>query len=305
MLCPYCLKEFSGTKCQTQGCPEIPIAYLEAQKGLFPRAPAMFSAVGFSGHGKTVYLAALFQVMGRNLVNVWPDFYRQGLETEAVRTVMDNLARLEKGVLPDPTPRNFPRPSLHKLVDMPHFKTRTWLVYDPPGEAFESDADIERFAHFVGNSRAVVFLISVPDLNEPKGQDMYRLLELYVLGMKRLHADTTKQHLVVTFTKSDRIAEQLERYPIAHRHLLDGDYSVMSDPKQYLKRIADVSKDLENFVRRELDGEAFLRFARNSFKSVALCAVSALGSAPEDGKLQTKINPHCVADPLIWVLDRT
>ena len=303
MLCPYCLKDFSGARCQTKECPDIPIAYLDAQRGMFAHAPAMFSAVGFSGHGKTVYLAALLDVMRRSLVEVWPKFYRQALETESVRTVMDNLSRLEKGILPESTLRNFPRPSLHQLIDMPHFKTRTWLVYDPPGEAFESDADIEKFAHFVSNSRAVVFLISIPDLSEPKGQDMYRLLELYVLGMKRLHADTKKQHLVITFTKSDRIYDQIQPYTIAHKHLLDGDYKLMSDPKQYLKRITAVSQDLENFVQTELEGAAFLRFARNSFKSVALCAVSALGSAPEAGKLLTKIRPHCVADPLVWVLD--
>ena len=57
MLCPYCLENTSPPVCES--CKEtLPRLYVGRNGN-----PAILSAVGFSGHGKTVYLAGLLDAM--------------------------------------------------------------------------------------------------------------------------------------------------------------------------------------------------------------------------------------------------
>jgi hypothetical protein len=296
MLCPYCLKNTSESTCK--GCGEsLPPLYMKNARNL-----AIFSAVGFSGHGKTVYLAALLHAMEKQLTRTWPKFYRQGLDVEAVKRVQENLQLLRRGDLPESTRRNFPRPSIHLLAEMPQLGTRTLLIYDPPGEAFDTDEGIERFAHFVQHSPAVVFLVSLCDLQDPPEEDLYRLLNTYVLGMARMGVKTNKQRLVVTYTKADLLTERLQGYPAALGHLGNANLAEMANPRQYLNTLKAVSDQLAAFTENDFEARNFMRLARKEFKSLAFCAVSALGTPPEDGRLSTVIEPRRVADPLMWVL---
>ena len=178
------------------------------------------------------------------------------------------------------------------------------IAYDPPGEAFESDELIESFAHFIRNSPAVIFIISVKDLDEPRNENAYRLLNTYVLGMSRLGAKTKHQELIVTFTKADQLIDELNRYPLVLQHLSTSTQHNVTSPKNYVKQLKQVSAELEKFVAQDLKAQAFLNLARDNFRSYQLCAVSALGNAPEDGHLATAIQPKCVVDPLIWVLEK-
>ena len=153
MICPYCLQNTSDKESKCKRCNEpLPAMYTQRHGKAFAQPPAILSAVGFSGHGKTVYLASMLHEMEKTLTAVWPRFYRQALDIDSVKTVQANLALLRKGELPESTRRNFPRPSLHALTDIPQYGSRDLLIYDPPGEAFESDEGIERFAHFVVRS---------------------------------------------------------------------------------------------------------------------------------------------------------
>jgi hypothetical protein len=299
MLCPYCLKNTSESTCK--GCNEsLPPLYIKNA-----RNPAIFSAVGFSGHGKTVYLAALMHAMEKQLTQIWPKFYRQGLDVEAVKRVIENLQLLRHGDLPESTRRNFPRPSIHRLAEMPKFGSRTLLIYDPPGEAFDSDEGIERFAHFTQHSPVVVFLVSLNDLQNPEEEDLYRLLNTYVLGMARMGARTKNQHLIVTYTKADLLTEKLQGYPAVLGHLGNANLAEMANPKPYLNTLKVLSDQLAAFTENDFEARNFMRLARKEFKSLAFCAVSALGTPPEDGRLSTVIEPRRVADPLLWVLNES
>ncbi|MBK9233438.1 MAG: hypothetical protein IPO15_21990 [Anaerolineae bacterium] len=217
MLCPYCLQNAFAANCSN--CEkDLPPLYLKRHGGPSGN-PAILSAVGFSGHGKTVYLAALLHTMGRHLTSVWPRFYRQALDMDSVRTVQANLAMLQRGELPPSTRRNFPLPSLHLLAEIPQYNSRHLIIYDPPGEAFNSDEGIETYAHFVQRARVVLFLVSLVDLDEPKASDLHRLLEIYVLGMAKMKAQTRHQHLIVAYTKADRLQEVFARHPSVLAHL--------------------------------------------------------------------------------------
>jgi hypothetical protein len=304
MLCPFCLKNTSPTICQN--CKQaLPPLYLQHQKAIGRTKQAILSAVGFSGHGKTVYLSTLLYEMGNRLTQTWPDFYRMALNLDTVKTVQENLELLEKGDLPESTRRNFPKPSIHLLKPIPQYGDRVLMIYDPPGEAFESDELVESYAHFIRNSPAVMFLISIKDLPEPRHENAYRLLNTYVLGMARMGAKTKNQHLVITFSKADQLINELGAYPMVREHLGTSSRHHLGSPKNYLQTLKSVSNELTGFTLRELKGQTFVNLARDNFKSIQFCAVSALGSAPENGHLSTTIQPKCVIDPLIWILDKS
>lgn len=304
MLCPYCLKNTpAGEKC-TYCNESLPPLYVQQHRG-FGKSPAVLSAVGFSGHGKTVYLAAMLDAMATQLPKVWSDFFRQGLDEESVTTVKSNLADLRNGKLPESTRRNFPRPSAHRLNKMPQYGNRDLLIYDPPGEAFEKDIDIERFAHFIKKAKVVLFLISVSDLEEPKGTHLYRLLEMYNLGMARVKAQTKHQYLIVAYTKADLLVNSWEAYPAVYEHLSNNGYTQLGNPRKYLRGLKDVSEALLKYTRETLEAQEFINATQTHFRSVTYCAVSALGQPPDaEGRLTIDMQPRCVLDPLFWVLER-
>ncbi|MCU0484860.1 MAG: hypothetical protein MUC85_01995 [Anaerolineales bacterium] len=283
----------------------MPPLYIQKQKAIGGTKQAILSAVGFSGHGKTVYLATLLHEMENRLTHMWPKFYRQALNLDTVKTVQENLEILEKGNLPESTRRNFPKPSIHLLKPIPQYGDRVLMAYDPPGEAFDNDELISSFAHFIQCSPTVLFLISFKDLPEPRYENAYRLLNTYILGMARLGGKTKNQHIIIAFTKADQLLAELEGYPLIYEHLSTSSQHQLSTPKNYLKTLKAVSEELTRFTLQELHAQALINLAEDSFKSVNFCVVSALGSAPENGHLSTIIQPKCVVDPLIWVLEKS
>jgi hypothetical protein len=271
----------------------------------FSKRPALLSVVGFTGHGKTVYLASLMHALEKSLIRLWPSpFYRMGLDQNTVDTVIQNSMLLTRGELPQSTPKTFPRPSIHLLNQIPQYGTRGLIVYDPSGESFNSGQDIMDFAGFVQRARVVMFLVSIADLEEPKADHLFRLLNNYVLGMANMKGKTRDQHLVVTFTKADQLLESLAPYPLVVRHLIS-DSNELASPKKYTATMTTISNVLSDYMRMELQAINFMRLAQTQFKSVVYCAVSALGAAPEQNRLLTAVEPRCVVDPFLWVLEKS
>lgn len=263
------------------------------------------SAVGFSGHGKTVYFASLLHVMGIELTKVWDHFFRQAIDNEAVNMVRQNLQMLEQHQLPEATRQNFPRPSVHRLANIPGYGDKLLVMYDTSGEAFEEDLRLERYASFVMHTRAVMFLISLVDLAEPIAAEIYRLLNIYTQGMERLKAKTHNQHLIVVFTKADLLVEKrFQDYPDVVSHLNNPSYLDLGNIKQYRQQLHKVSAALADFMRNTLEARDFVYLAEESFKSVSYCAVSSLGNAPDGNRLRENMRPIRVADPLLWVLEK-
>jgi len=304
MICPYCLRNTSANPCKH--CKEpLTQLYVQQHKGL-SKAPAILSAVGFSGHGKTVYLAALLHAMERQLTRVWKGFYRQALDIESVKTVQANLALLQQGELPESTRRNFPRPSAHRLARIPSYGTRDLLIYDPPGEAFDTDTGIESYAHFVKSASCVLFLVSLEDLPEPKAAELHRLLETYVLGLARLGAKTKRQHLIVAYTKADLLIDEFSGLLTVRDHLQNHYHEAeLAKPRKYQRMLDVVSDELASYTASTLGALNFANLATEAFRSIAYSTVSALGAPPEDGYLVTAIQPRAVVDPLMWLLSRS
>src|SRR5262249_44564699 len=131
------------------------------------------------------------------------------LDQDTLTSIEEKYQLLRQGKLPESTRLNFPKPSIHRLSGIPQHGDRILLLYDPPGEAFNRDESIGQYAGFVKRSNCVLFLISLPNLDNPVADGVFKLLNTYILGMSALGVPEQVQHLIVVYTKADEIIEQM------------------------------------------------------------------------------------------------
>lgn len=316
MLCPFCLTNIKSDIKLCSSCQRpLPAEYVTYHSGWLARfkPPAIVSVIGFGGHGKTVYLASLYFVLQNLAPRAWEAFFRQGLTMNTLKVLYQNLALLKRGELPDPTVMVFPEPNIDRLHNIPQFGNRTLLLYDPPGEAFElsEDDSLLRFAGFVKQSPCALFLVSLTDMmkqfesEDAVADEMHRLLERYNIGMKDMGARVNAQHLVVVYTKADRLLSQSDFPAEVAKYLENSEVDSLHDIRGYVQEMKKNSLLLRDFTKRTLNAGNFLHNALAHFRSVEFCAVSALGSEPVDGKLAERIAPRRVIDPLLWVLEKS
>jgi len=335
MICPYCVEDIPSQSTKHETCTklkdrEFPPFYLDFHAEEYSRDPIVLSVVGFSGHGKTVFLCALFDYLDHYLIRVWPKFFNQRLDQESLTTVDTNLGELSKGGLPPRTAKNFPRPGIFRPThlpktngasQMPPLEDTTILIYDPPGEAFSTEREIVEFASFVKRSDCVLFLIDILALTDSVPRGMAKLLDTYLLGMRRLGIKKGSQHMIVVYTKSDDLRVSvpefrgfLEKHPNLNDYLNERLPLSLANPDEHLERLEGISKLLEEFTREDLNAGRFIHEAEDWFASVSYTVVSSLGAAPEKfltetgvetEKLTVKMSPRGVADPLLYVLAKS
>ena len=314
MLCPFCLTPVSFKQAKPAGLPafiylcpncneQVPALYAQDYRR-YP--PVVTSAVGFRQHGKTVYFAALFYTLKKlTLARDWPEFFTMSLNEDSLDTIYGNARLLEGGALPDSTPKNFPRPTMVRAEGVPIHPDCTLLFFDTGGECFEKPTQLVQFASFVRHARTAMLLISVPDLVEPH-VDMQRLLNNYVVGLRELGGRTRDQHLVVVYTKADRLVSRfIPAWEALHFYLAEGSIYDLAQPDGYMARMADISDLLREFTEYELHAHEFVNAATANFKSVSFSIISALGAEPQGARLVTAIMPLRILDPLLWVMGRS
>jgi formylglycine-generating enzyme required for sulfatase activity len=356
MICPYCAEDVPAHSQQHHGCRRhgdrpFPPLYLDHHAGEASPEPVVLSVVGFPGHGKTVFLCALFDYMDDPLPYLWRNnFHNLVLDQESLSLLNKNRRGLRRGELPEPTKMSFPRPGIFRLTHMPHtagdnglppLEDTTILIYDPPGEAFETEEKIVEYASFVERSSCVLFLIDLTALGSPVAHGMAELLDTYVLGMRRMGIERQSQDLIVVFTKSDEIkvsvpefAALLEREPWLKEYLEQRQPASLANPHEHFKKLERVSRLLADFTWSDLKAARFINVAADWFASTSFTAVSSLGEAPEfeevrgEGgdaaeaapldddaphagngrprmRLASEMSPRGVADPLLYVLAKS
>lgn len=313
MLCPFCLSEVrfklesadskSGYICPNPDCKQqVPALYVQEYSS-YP--PGVANAIGFRGHGKTVYFASLFYALKKlRLSQHWPQFFTMGLNEESLDTVYENVAMLEDGKLPDSTPKNFPRPTMVRVEGIPMQSNCTLLFYDTSGEAFEKATQLVMYASFVKRARTAMFLISSRDVNDPT-MEMHKLLNTYVVGMAELGSSARHQHLVVVYTKADEMVEILREYEDIEAYLRRGSIDELVSQKHYMREMYSISEQLREFTQRKLEAHEFLSAADANFKSVSFCIISALGARPQGQQTSVQITPRRILDPMLWLMEKS
>jgi hypothetical protein len=307
LMCPYCLaiskielkkdekqQFFSCLQCSMRISSEY-MNYPDIHRDVV-------SAVGFRGHGKTVYFASLFNMMN-DLANYWPGFYTLAADETSLDIVKNNSRMLKAGDLPVATPMNFPTPTIVKFSNMPKFGERFFLFYDTSGEAYARQSTVIQHASFVKRSNSVIFLISLDDL-ERDDQKMHELLSAYVQGLTDLKGDPKNQNLIVVFSKGDRLKTRLENYKEVWRYLEEGRLEMLGNGKmgRYIRKMNSISQDLKGYVKSELKETQFLNLADDRFKSIEFSIISALGTQPSGSRLDGLSIPKRIMDPLLWVI---
>lgn len=309
MLCPFCLaevpfKQDSKSNQVHYSCPEcremMPAAYVTEYKQC---PPVVVNAIGFRGHGKTVYFASLFYVLSQEVLGrYWDGFYTMCLNEQSQETVINNVQMLKRGELPQSTPKNFPAPTVVRFCGIPSYPNRTLLFYDTSGEAFEKASQLGRYAGFVKRAQTAVFLIDLTQLDHIP-RDMHQLANTYVIGMHELGGDTGLQNLLVVYTKGDRLQDRLSNYPELVNYLTLGTVEGLANVEGYYGRMRRVSGQLEHFTRYALGSRQFLALAKDRFRSVNFCIISALGAPPQGNQLSASVTPKRVLDPLLWLIE--
>ena len=329
MICPYCLDDVPAQSRKHEDCKiikgkEFPPAYVRFHGREDADDPVVFSVVGSVGHGKTVFLCALFDFLDNHLTDIWPGFFSHVLDQDSLSRLNEDRNRLRQGKLPPPTLQSFPRPGIFRLTNVPQsvegslspLKNTTVLIYDPPGEAFVTDRNISNLASFVKRGSCVLFLIDLASLGDSIPDKMTELLDTYLLGMEHLGLERKSQHLIVVYTKSDALKVSvpefgtfLEKQPKLRDYLNDQRPTSLIDPHRHLEDLRKVSSLLEEFTKTELHAGKFINEADHWFSSVSFTAVSSLGAAPEDRdgekKMNVKMSPRGVVDPLLYVLAKS
>lgn len=312
MLCPYCLENINPEKagegktahyrCSNPQCRlPLPNEYLK-NPGI---GREVVNAIGFSRHGKTVYFACLFY-MFNHLAEFWPGFATLSVDENSLNTVKENIKLLDQdGVLPNPTQKNFPMPTVIRLSNLPTGEDKFFLFYDTGGESYRRAQDMVKFAGFVKNSRVVNFFISLSDLDNIR-DEIHELLQVYIQGITDLGGNSNEQHLIVVLTKGDRLKGMPGKKwneiwnRLENSSIQDLDKSIFL----YMCNLKILSRKIEEYFREEIKAHQFLNLATSRFKSVEFCILSSLGSppAPDGRTLQTHINPKRVIDPLVWLM---
>lgn len=305
LRCPYCLQNATqflrDTRTNVPRCPncqtDIPKTFLDS--GLMLRT--MVGVVGFSGHGKTVYLTSLFSTLKR-FSQYWNGYYFRSLDDFTHRVIYEQVPLFEKGDLPESTPANFPNPALVHYHQLPVFDDAFVGYYDTAGEVFNDATQIARAGFFVAHSDAVLFIVSIPDCDaDALDDEMSRLLDTYIRAADdKLNTNIRKtQRLVVIFTKSDLPDAKLS--PFLKDWLTEGvsDFYAMNLTDK-LFDLGLVSIRIEEWLRQELGCTRFANMARDHFREVRYTVVSAMGYV--EGQ-ESRLTPLRVLDPFLWVLD--
>lgn len=310
MLCPNCLqdvefkRENSATGgspvylCQNQDCRQsVPALYV---RDYHDYPPVVVNAIGFRGHGKSVYFASLFYTLRKqDLGRFWPRFHTLSLNEESLKTVDENVKYLQAGDLPHATAKNFPKPTLVRVHGVPYHQNCTWLCYDTAGECFERPTQLVQFAGFVKRARTILFFVSLPDLQDSP-MEMHNLLNVYVAGMAELGGQTREQNLVVVYTKADEVVQMDQA---VETYLRNGAVDGLAGLQPYKEELWLVSERLRGLTRSRLRANEFLNAADAHFANVQFCIASALGAKPAGKRLSTAVAPRRVLDPILWLME--
>lgn len=315
VFCPYHLEEIAKTESavidglQVSQCPvckkEIPPIYLNKSQS----SPlTVISAVGFSGHGKTVYFSSLFFLFDRILPVQWKGFHYLPIDPRSLNTVRRNMEILNTGELPPPSPQSFPDPTII-LLNFPYQKKEhIIIIYDNGGEVFTSISSSTKYATYIKHSKTMTFFISIKDLEissehskNTVDHEARMLLYNYIYGMAQLNAKTKKQDLIIILTKADEMVRMLPGH--LNNYLRDG-HKGIENIHEYIENLSKVSTDIEKYLVNSLKMDGFISLAKDNFASVRFCLVSSLGAAPNtDGRLPVMIRPLRVMDPILLAIE--
>lgn len=322
--CPFCLAEdavcHEDSLCEKCG-QRVPTEYLQHATKANLTAIQTF---GWSGHGKSTFLAGLTMTLAR-MAMVWRDCTCRALTPGSQLILREVNTFLKTGALPPPT-ANDGNEALFLIKNAGPWGDQIITYRDYRGEIFDSlDIEIARLP-LLSRSPVIFLVLSLNDLREvAAGRSMEMLMENLVSALDREQIDLNRERrrVVVVLTKGDC----LTYLPMEVTAYLREDtlWSVLShsrsdtseDPTSkrqesghapgtdaYRARMERMDQDLKIWIEAEAAGRNLVGIAKQCKLDLRFSVVSATGSqAGENGYLCAPWHPRRVIDPLLWAVD--
>lgn len=304
--CPYCLNKNATIDIQpktgTYHCSfcksQLPRNYVEAKQVI----RSTVGIVGFSGHGKTVYLTSLFLSLSK-FSKYWSQYYFRSLDEYTHRIVYEQVPMFESGRFPESTPANFPNPALIHYNDIPVFDDAYLGFYDTAGEVFRDSDQIARAGFFVAQADVLLFIISIADIPEGKyDEEMSKLLDTYIRAVEDKLSMTIKgnQKIIVIFSKADIIVSKMpEKLKNWFENGIEDWYAF--DLSNKLVDMDLMSMEIEEWLLEKLEAHRFVNMVRANFHDYRFAFVSSTGFNFDPSDKQPP-QPLRVLDPWLWAL---
>lgn len=254
-----------------------------------PNTNRVIATVGYTGQGKTMFLVSLFgSLMDGRGFNFGGKCLVEPVNPQAFSTVVDGWSQLRQGQLPAGTGVVFAEPSLLRCSGLSDRSAEYLMLFDMGGgvfERWESTASEPRIRHFFHEADvlAVTFSFSV----EGGARNLQLLMQSYInqtVALPGGAASLARKRVLLIYTKGDELLPVFDtcgygdvcNYLMAEPDIIDDDYLVAA---RYM------SNRLAAFTRESIPGGAgFHDLCCEHFGSVHYCLVSALGSAPGEGR---------------------
>ncbi len=265
------------------------------------------ATVGLPGHGKTVFLAALFWDAFFALSETFRDeehrFAVRAVNPKADDVFYENARTLQDLELPPANPRSAdPEPAVLEFLGIPGRggrRRRLQLIfYDVAGEVFQSDQAALEDAKYLQRADDIIFQFD-PTQPDFSALSAARLVDRVCRVVPRAE----RRNLILALSKMDELRLEDEWMDTV------GDYWPGHPPTAWT--LGEYLVEMESLSRRFRDWWLFPE--RGAYSLVAslppatrFCGVSSLGHRPyrdEAGRvrLHRKPDPFRVRDPLFWI----
>lgn len=309
VICPFCLKphDFDASlDCPTTEY-RVPVDYVSEYRSA---PPLWLVTVGFSGHGKTTYLAAL-TLMLENMDRVWERMFSSQMDNHTMQRVREIRLEAMQGDLQAPTDVDTPRPLLFNVQNLPGGSSRSLVMYDVAGQIFEDLDEVHKYVAALKQVTTTWFLISPRDLRAADNdKTIPELFTAYRSGMRNLRIDLNQRNLIVIYTKADiadfprDIQDYLINDPLRSLTQQDGSYEQIDFAlDEYVWEMRQMSERLKIYTKEKVQGgRAFISMVESSGMNLVFCTTSALGDSPDptQGIMLENAPRYRVLDPFLW-----
>lgn len=299
----------------------LPIGFGEAENKII-------ALIGSRASGKSHYIAVLINELNRKIasqfyaaftavdeqtiqryrIDFWKKIYAERIE---IRKTISAATNLDVRI-----PLIYRLDTKNSGLGRGDIRTTYMVFFDTAGDDLINSETMERITKYIAKSDGIIFLLD--PLQIPSIQDLLRKMNIPLLSEKT--TDTDPQEIIIraanlirrengmplnkmiktpiafTFSKIDALFPLLDqsdgvRYPSSHEGFFD------------LDDFAEVDGSMRMYLDKWI-GPGFDMFIKLHFENHAYFGLSALGSAPRDGKIEQGVAPHRVADPFLWLLTK-
>jgi|CXWL01.1.fsa_nt_gi hypothetical protein len=312
--CPFCLKEnpYTGINRNCSCGKEAPAAYINE---ISETKPLWVHTVGFTGHGKTVYLSLLMSFIEK-IAYIWTGSYYRPLNDDALVHIQECREKIREGAMPIKTMHqaDFPTPVLTQLKGMKRWQDRCLIMHDLAGEDYATIQNTSEAGKFIKFAPTSLFLVSLSELGtNGNHQNISDLFNIYISALDRMGAPSVGRNIIIVFTKADvldNLPKQVLQY-LSEDQLWD-DLSKLKRHdfnetymESYVQFMHYISNELRQFTIDKIDaGLQLISAAEGKGINLRFCVTSALGSPTNSQNAMTvPISPKRIFDPLFWILE--